>query len=1409
MADFTGQNIQDSYQRVVQVDNGQLQDGTGSNLPISFDGDNVTITGSLTAHKYIISSSVTNMVIATNAGSTAFGDSTDDVHTFTGKISVPGTAQDSISTNGSTIAGNKTSARTGSFNAITLTDNLLPNAGEGADSTLTFTGLRNVIRAFGMIDDSVAQKGFGSNVGFIENLASTTGSFGTGTTTIGDNIDTTGNITMSGSLHVKTNITASGNISSSGNVYAMNTVAITGATNGQTLTQAFGSNESVMIENGHITASGNISASGTVTANKIEISPGGYIAPTENNNTIKFSTTDHDSGEMMSVGQDDIQININASSIFQAGINYINIKPGTTDAQQIAIKYHDLQNAFFTVNTSNMAKLTNFVSIMSGSDQNNMYPTDTGLVGGTPTDRLKVYGNINTTSHITASGNISASGHLMTNQSLYVNGKIYSDGDQIIFYDDDSTLNLTGTGGIQLGTSPTQHVTASGNISASGYGHFANLQVPAGGYLRFDDVIGSNDQYIIGNENNITIVGDQFIKLRADDHTQFTNVSANVTGVSINNTAGHITASGNISSSGDIIGDDLTASGDISASGVVNAGTLMVNSNRIIKTTQPGVGNYIFQDGGIDANGEITASGNISASGDNYASAYYTDNYVSLNTNGTQGRVFADTSITGIQIGRNGTSDKNIELLGPVTASGNITASGTVNAFSYFLKNRSILDYSSTSELLRLGYNNDTDTIGIGRNGVTSTIALNASVTASSDISASGYLYGNNATIAGILYLGGENRIDYNNDDIRFLDTGINVVGGHITASGNISSSGYIIANNYVDVKTSGTGYKLSGAKALFVDSGTIIGRTTTDTIITGSTIQLGRGAIANVTASGNISSSGGSGVIQGKYGAASLAFRLGTLQPNGNGGIDIASFGGDTIINVGSDSSITELNFGKIGGSTRPRFYGNITASNNISASGALQIGGLLFTNGDRSLYNTGPTLHVGDGIGSVTVPQLYVNSHITASNNISASGVIIADNFTGSDARINGDTKSNQFYTLNGYFFRPNGLDSLATGGISAVENSVRITVGDQNPAGVGHLVVSASGGEATSNVRVGIGTETPGEMLTVMGNISASAAATVQAGSGSFHYLKGDTTAATGLSVSGYIKATQITASGDISSSGTVSGSVGHFQSATIKGHLTGKNLGNGSSNISGFDSLTIFGNATLGNNGNETHTIKGTTNFEGQAGELVLSELPVSASQIISSGEITASGNIIANGTVEAESFIGQRVYIAGASANISTPTQGTYFYGGSNGLSSNTWNVGVTSINTAGTASIPPQYINNLHRIPCGVKTVTLKSYNRIGSSQIPAYWIFTGSMQNDSNNNISMGFAASQSIHASATNDGVTTGTGTDQYNIDITGSKSFTPNPGHELIAVAMINNGSGTQAWRFNYRLDGISTE
>ena len=43
------QNIQDTYQRVVQTDGTKVYDGTGSLLPIEFNENNVIISGTLTA----------------------------------------------------------------------------------------------------------------------------------------------------------------------------------------------------------------------------------------------------------------------------------------------------------------------------------------------------------------------------------------------------------------------------------------------------------------------------------------------------------------------------------------------------------------------------------------------------------------------------------------------------------------------------------------------------------------------------------------------------------------------------------------------------------------------------------------------------------------------------------------------------------------------------------------------------------------------------------------------------------------------------------------------------------------------------------------------------------------------------------------------------------------------------------------------------------------------------------------------------------------------------------------------------------------------------------------------------------------------------------------------------------------
>jgi len=187
ISNFTGQNIQDTYQKVVQTDGTNLADGTGSLLPISFDGNNVTISGSLTANEYIVSSSVTNITVATLSGSTEFGNTTDDTHTFIGNI----TASGNISASGQIDADK---IRTGGRIASSVFD--IACAGSiDTDGTISSTGISNSSTYAG--GGRVILSGASS---YIE-----TPSY------------------VSASNIITTNITASGNISSSGNIITSKT----------------------------------------------------------------------------------------------------------------------------------------------------------------------------------------------------------------------------------------------------------------------------------------------------------------------------------------------------------------------------------------------------------------------------------------------------------------------------------------------------------------------------------------------------------------------------------------------------------------------------------------------------------------------------------------------------------------------------------------------------------------------------------------------------------------------------------------------------------------------------------------------------------------------------------------------------------------------------------------------------------------------------------------------------------------------------------------------------------------------------------------------------------------------------------------------------------------------------------
>ena len=84
--DLTNKNIQDTFQNLLQ------KTGSDSRL-YDLEGNEVTdlrINGTLTADQYIVSSSVTNVTFQQQSGSTIFGDSSDDTHTFQGNITASG-----------------------------------------------------------------------------------------------------------------------------------------------------------------------------------------------------------------------------------------------------------------------------------------------------------------------------------------------------------------------------------------------------------------------------------------------------------------------------------------------------------------------------------------------------------------------------------------------------------------------------------------------------------------------------------------------------------------------------------------------------------------------------------------------------------------------------------------------------------------------------------------------------------------------------------------------------------------------------------------------------------------------------------------------------------------------------------------------------------------------------------------------------------------------------------------------------------------------------------------------------------------------------------------------------------------------------------------------------------------------
>ena len=503
--DLTGQNIQDTFQKVVQTDGTNLADGTGSLLPISIDGNNVTISGSLTANEYIVSSSVTNITIVTLSGSTDFGDDTGDTHKFTGSLFISGatvginndnpnymldvggdihttnalrssglyssfgTFTSNINANGNIVGDNGTN-----ISGIN-TFNCIGNATLGNTSTDAHT-VNGTLTANNKISTStVVEAPTGSFKKLKGDTTLATGLFIDGTITASGNISSSGTVIgLSGSFsHILGNspitvqdqitfqspITASGNISSSGTLQAFKVKVNDldaiyenyGAYRfGQTL---------VPIYTGHITSSGNISASGNFEGSEATIH-GALTTPRINGvNSEVYIADNIKSTNITASGY----VSASGTGSFTGGII-----AGGNISQSNGILYTNhielVGNNIFHGGDIGLPIQANHVQITN--------PNDGPIAAANVHSRLLVDGDITANTHITASGNISSSGHTIANyfdakvsgtgyklsgaKILYIDGSIYKVGRA------PSKISITGSNITLDGP-----VTASGNISSS------------------------------------------------------------------------------------------------------------------------------------------------------------------------------------------------------------------------------------------------------------------------------------------------------------------------------------------------------------------------------------------------------------------------------------------------------------------------------------------------------------------------------------------------------------------------------------------------------------------------------------------------------------------------------------------------------------------------------------------------------------------------------------------------------------------------------------------------------------------------------------------------------------------------------------------------------------------------------
>ena len=478
----------------INVDSGKFYYGNGSAVSSDFRVD------SITAENYIVCSSVSNITTQTLSGSTAFGDSADDTHQFIGNMRVTGF----VSASNNVIASN-----------LDLHD-------------------INAAIGFGTNDDKIY-------------LASNSIIIAPDDTDILTVSDQGLNVQVEGDLKVTSHITASGNISASGIITAEQLTTTDDLTVGDDINLSTGGKIYFDGAGGSVYVDSSGNDLDLTANNNIDLNASQYVQIVAGNNpTLRMYTNDASVNTNNTIGLIEWQtadatdvrsamIQVRATENHDDGNNAggkLQFYTANADTENLVLTLDENKAATFTshitasgdISASGNITANSIVGTVGTAAQTNI--TSVGTLGSlTVSGDITANGNIagdNNTSvtglkdvtlvrDLTVGRNISASGDITASNILTIGNaeiggelhaaRVYPNGPSGPFIDQVGD-NLQFSTGIKTLT----HITASGNISASG--------------IIFTDTLSSPGNNLSIPSNTVTITagtaGDANLILQSD-----------------------------------------------------------------------------------------------------------------------------------------------------------------------------------------------------------------------------------------------------------------------------------------------------------------------------------------------------------------------------------------------------------------------------------------------------------------------------------------------------------------------------------------------------------------------------------------------------------------------------------------------------------------------------------------------------------------------------------------------------------------------------------------------------------------------------------------------------------------------------------------------------------------------------